>query len=201
MQPLHTPIPSGLASGGTFSFVQCVNTSTGMCAGTASHQGTAEESALPCQTWENLQTTQGIPFSEMASAEASRNEQTKTASIDPDSSLDLDLITDNKPFDRFSLHPIAEIELPLDSVELRCPGHIDTHHLIQLESCRPSHSSPIPIHLAASHIVMPLLPHRWEEMLCQHPDQSLAAYTLYLVCQTASTSDTRLTGGVDGQCQ
>ena len=122
MQPLHTPIPSGLASGGTFSFVQCVNTSTGMCAGTASHQGTAEESALPCQTWENLQTTQGIPFSEMASAEASRNEQTKTASIDPDSSLDLDLITDNEPFDRFTLHPIAEIELPMDSVELRCPG-------------------------------------------------------------------------------
>ena len=147
-----------------------------MCAGTAFHQGTAEESALPCQTWENLQTTQGIPFSKMASAEASRNEQTKTASIDPDSSLDLDLITDNEPFDRFSLHPIAEIELPMDSVELSCPGHIDTHHLIQLESCRPSHSSPIPIPLAASHIVTPLLPRRWEEMLCQHPDQSLAAY-------------------------
>ena len=109
-------------------------------------------------------------------AEASRNEQTKTASIDPDSSLDLDLITDSEPFDQFNLHPIAKIELPMDSVELSCPGRIDTHHLIQLESCRPSLSPPIPIPLAATQIVTPLLPRRWEDMLHQHPDQSLAAY-------------------------
>ena len=112
----------------------------------------------------------------MASAEASRNEQTKTASIDPDSLLDLDLITECEPFDQFSLCPIAEIELPMDLVELSCPGHIDTDHLIQLESCRPSLSPPILIPLAATRIVTPLLPRRWEDMLRQHPDQSLAAY-------------------------
>ena len=64
----------------------------------------------------------------------------------------------------------------MDSVELSCPGRIDTHHLIQLESSRPSLSPPIPIPLAATHIVTPLLSWCWKDMLHQHPDQSLAAY-------------------------
>ena len=70
----------------------------------------------------------------------------------------------------------------MDSVELSCPGRIDTHHLIQLESCRPSLSPPIPIPLAASLIVTRLLPCCQEDMLRQHPYQSLVGifeeYTL-----------------------
>ena len=104
-QPHCTATLSGLAGGETSNFIQSVNKSTGMYAGTASHQGTVEKSAHPRQTWENLRTTQGISFHEMASTEASRNEQTKTVTRDPDSLLDLDLITESKPFDQFSLHP------------------------------------------------------------------------------------------------
>ena len=93
-----------------------------------------------------------------------------------DSPLDPDLITPEEPSDWFCLHPINEIEPPRITVELCGGGHIETSHLIQLESCRPFPNPLTPIPPAALHIVTPLLPRRWEELLHQHPDQPLAAY-------------------------
>ena len=66
----------------------------------------------------------------------------------------------------------------MDTDELFCIGHIDTNQLIQLESCKPTPEHLISIPSTASHIVTPLLPHRWEGLLRQHPDQALAAYVV-----------------------
>ena len=66
----------------------------------------------------------------------------------------------------------------MNSDELFCIGHIDTNQLIQLESCKPTPKHLVSIHSTASHIVTPLLPHRWEGLLHQHPNQALASYVI-----------------------
>ena len=110
--------------------------------------------------------------------EARGSEQIESVAVNHDFPHDPDLITHWEPFDGPCQHPIRETAPPMNTDELFCIGHIDTNQLIQLESCKPTPEHLISIPSSASHIVTPLLPHRWEGLLRQHPDQALAAYVV-----------------------
>ena len=118
------------------------------------------------------------PFPRGGLVEARGSEQIESVVVNHDFPHDPDLITHWEPFDGPCQHPIRETAPPMNTDELFCIGHIDTNQLIQLESCKPTPEHLISIPSSASHIVMPLLPHRWEGLLRQHPDQALAAYVV-----------------------
>ena len=109
---------------------------------------------------------------------ARRSEQIESVAVNHDFPHDPDLITHWEPFDGPCQHPIRETAPPMNTDELFCIGHIDTNQLIQLESCKPTPEHLISIPSSASHIVTPLLPHRLEGLLRQHPVQALAAYVV-----------------------